>query len=98
MVMELDLSSCENHVTEISSNINLFDLEYTDDVVLLNEDLSKLHIHLDYLPYSLSVFGRYFASSKYIRLWYDSMGWNPSLAATGEELETEDRFSYLGGS
>lgn len=82
MVMEIALCSYENNGIDICSDKSLFDLQYIDNTVLLED--------------SISMPGMRFAPSKCGMVLQDLTGSKRKIVLVEEQLDEVDRFSYLG--
>lgn len=88
VVMEIVVSSCENDSIDIWSDRNLWDLEYSDNFVLLTEDPSKLPVFLDCLNDGAGRFGMRFAPSncKMLQYWMGFTRSRPFLLLVSNRL------------
>lgn len=66
-------------------------LEHEDDVVLLNEDQSKVHVFLDRLNDNANMFGMRFEPSKSKMLLEDWISLKPNLVRAREQPDEADR-------
>lgn len=70
-------------------------LEYTDDILLLNDDPRLPPFLLDRLVDSVSMFRMCFSSAPYRALLEDWIGSKSKLVLGGDHLGKINRFNYL---
>lgn len=91
VVIEIALSSRKNNGNDETETS---DLEFSDDVIQLNQDPSELQVFLDRLNDSVSNFRVLFTTSKFkmpLHNWIDS---NPNCVLAEKKMGEGSRFSY----
>lgn len=78
---------------DICSDMELSNLEYADDVLLLSDDPSRLHIFIDPLNDSMCL--RLGWTKQLRMLFQDWIGSKPNIFLAGEQLGEIGRFGYL---